>query len=109
MSVYRRGRTWSWSIEVGQDGDGRRKKVYGHGFPTKKAATAAKQDAATAMRGGTFVDPTTLTVGAYLTGTWLPFKQPALLRRDRPATPRRWSGRTVARWRRPRTAPTGPR
>ena len=80
MSVYRRGRSWSWSLEVGRDHDGRRRKIYGHGYRTKSAAEAAREETAVQRRGGIRVDPTTITVAEYLTGWWLPRKMPAQMR-----------------------------
>jgi integrase len=80
VTVYRRGRTWSYGLDVGTDPEGRRKRIYQHGFRTRKEAADAKAAAITARRGGVVVDPSRLTLEAYLTQHWLPRKMPRELR-----------------------------
>lgn len=82
MSVYKRSKSWSYSIEVGRDADGGRRRVYAHGFATKRAASDAQAKARTELRGGMHVDPSKLTVGQYLIDRWLPRKMPWQLRRE---------------------------
>ena len=76
MSVYKRGKSWSYSIVVGRDEQGRRRRVYEHGFRTKRAAQDARAAAVTARRGGVHVDPSKVTLQQFLLEQWLPRKMP---------------------------------
>ena len=55
-SFYRRGKTWSFSIDIGYDKDGKRKKKQVGGFRTKKEAEAAAAQMNVELNQGTFVD-----------------------------------------------------
>jgi|GEM_PF-5271622 len=83
MSVYRRGKTWSISVEFGRSSSGQRVRKYRHGFRTKKEASAALVAWKAELQGGRKVDPSKLTVERYLYDNWLPYKKPsALVRRE---------------------------
>jgi len=69
--VYKRGTTYSYVVSVGRDPDtGKRRQQWIGGFPTVKAAAAARRDALTDLDKGTYVPPTRQTVAEWLTG-WL--------------------------------------
>ncbi len=80
-SVKRSGSGWGFVFDV-PTVDGGRRQVRRRGFATQKAANTAMRDAIADARGGTLVTPSRLTLGQYLTGTWLPTVE----RRVRPTT-----------------------
>ncbi|WP_370326371.1 tyrosine-type recombinase/integrase [Euzebya sp.] len=80
MSIYKRGKTYTISIELGRDANGKRLRRYRHGFRTVKEAGEALVLWKAELIGGRFVDPTKTTVATYLQQHWLPYKKPALLR-----------------------------
>jgi integrase len=81
-SVYKRGSTWTWHVDVGVDSvTGRRRQQTKGGFKTKRECQAALNDALAALRAGTFVEPSKRTLESFLVGEWLP-----ALRHLRPST-----------------------
>ena len=68
--VMQRGRTWSYVIRVTDPGTGKNRPRWVGGFPTEKAAKAARDEARVAAHRAEFVDRNTVTVAQYLT-TWL--------------------------------------
>ena len=74
MSISRNPKNNRWYVLVdvpaGPDGKRRRRGV--GGFKTKREAKAAEAEALRRIRDGMFVEPSRLTVGAYLTEMWLP-------------------------------------
>lgn len=70
-SVKRSGSAWAFVFDVPTI-DGKRRQVRRRGFATRKAAEAAMAEEMARARGGELVTPTRLTVGQYLTNTWLP-------------------------------------
>jgi hypothetical protein len=69
--VKRRGKVWSFVVELGPDpATGRRRQARRSGFATKKAAEAALRDLATAADAGTAVSRSRITVSQFLTD-WL--------------------------------------
>ena len=81
-SVYKRGSTWTWHVDVGVDPvTGKRKQQTKGGFKTKRECQAALNDALAALRAGTFVEPSKRTLESFLVGEWLP-----ALRHLRPST-----------------------
>jgi integrase len=68
----RRGSTWTWYLGVVDPATGRRRQLSKGGFRTKREAQAALNEAMAALRSGTFVAPSRLTLGAFLTEQWLP-------------------------------------
>ncbi len=70
-SVRRRGKVWSFVVDLGPDpATGRRRQARRSGFATKKAAEAALRDLATAADAGTAVSRSRITVSQFLTD-WL--------------------------------------
>ena len=68
----KRGTTWTWYLGVVDPATGRRRQLSKGGFRTKREAQAALNEAMAALRAGTFVEPSRLTLGAFLTDQWLP-------------------------------------
>jgi len=72
-SVYKRGSTWTWHIDVGVDPvTGKRKQQTKGGFKTRRECQAALNEALTALRSGAFVEPSKRTLGSFLVDEWLP-------------------------------------
>jgi len=81
-SVYKRGSTWTWHVDVGVDAvTGRRKQQTKGGFKTRRECQAALNEALTALRAGAFVEPSRRTLGSFLVEEWLP-----AVRNVRPST-----------------------
>jgi integrase len=72
MSIYRKNQRWYVQVDVPADPDGKRRRRSVGGFRTKREAKAAEAEALRRIRDGVFVEPSRLTVGAYLTELWLP-------------------------------------
>ncbi len=70
-SVKRSGAGWTFVFDVATI-DGKRRQVRRRGFATRKAAEQALAEEMAKARGGELVTPTRLTLGQYLTNTWLP-------------------------------------
>jgi integrase len=68
----KRGTTWTWYLGVVDPATGRRRQLSKGGFRTKREAQAALSEAMTALQSGTFVEPSKLTLGSFLTEQWLP-------------------------------------
>jgi integrase len=68
----KRGSTWTWYPGVLDPATGRRRQLSKGGFRTKREAQVALNEAMAALRSGTFVAPSRLTLGAFLTDQWLP-------------------------------------
>ena len=70
-SVRRKGKVWSFVVDLGPDpASGRRRQARRSGFTTKKAAESALRDLATSADAGTAVARSRVTVSAFLT-SWL--------------------------------------
>src|SRR6266508_3756352 len=74
----KRGTTWTWYLGVVDPATGRRRQLSKGGFRTKREAQAALNEAVAALRSGTFVEPSRLTLGAFLTEQWLPTARAAV-------------------------------
>jgi hypothetical protein len=68
----KRGGTWTWHLGVADPATGRWRQLTKGGFRTRREAQAALNEAMAALRAGTFVAPSRLTLGAFLTEQWLP-------------------------------------
>jgi integrase len=68
----KRGTTWTWHLGVLDPATGRWRQLTKGGFRTKREAQAALNEAKAALRAGTFVEPSKLTLGAFVTEQWLP-------------------------------------
>ncbi|HEV2825672.1 MAG TPA: site-specific integrase [Actinomycetota bacterium] len=81
-SVYKRGSTWTWHVDIGVDPvTGKRRQQTKGGFKTKRECQAALHEALAALRAGTFVEPSKRTLESFLVDEWLP-----ALRHLRPST-----------------------
>jgi integrase len=74
----KRGTTWTWYLGVVDPATGRRRQLSKGGFRTKREAQTALSEAMAALRSGTFVEPSRLTLGAYLSEEWLPTARAAI-------------------------------
>ena len=72
MSIYRKNQRWYVRVDVPAGPDGKRRRRSVGGFRTKREAKAAEAEALRRIRDGVLVEPSRLTVGAYLTELWLP-------------------------------------
>lgn len=82
-SVRRDGpRRWLFVIDVTPPGAAKRKQVFRRGFKTKNEALAALEKLRSALRTGGYVEPSKLTVEAFIVDQWLP----SLPARVRPTT-----------------------
>jgi integrase len=72
MSISRKNQRWYVQVAVPAGPDGKRRRRGVGGFKTKREAKAAEAEALRRIRDGVFVEPSRLTVGAYLTEMWLP-------------------------------------
>jgi integrase len=72
MSISRKNKRWYVQVDVPAGPDGKRRRRSVGGFKTKREAKAAEAEALRRIRDGVFVEPSRLTVGAYLTEVWLP-------------------------------------
>lgn len=67
--------TWTYYLAAGADPQtGRRRQIRKTGYPTKKAAQQARNEAAAALDKDGYREPSKQTVGEYLTA-WLPRRQ----------------------------------
>jgi integrase-like protein/Arm domain-containing DNA-binding protein len=78
--IRKRGDTWTAYYFV-HGPSGRRQRSKG-GFHTKKEAQAFLATALAGVTAGTYIEPTKLTLGEYLTDRWLPAKRASI----RPST-----------------------
>jgi Arm DNA-binding domain/Phage integrase, N-terminal SAM-like domain len=67
----KRGDTWTWYFDVVDPITRKRRQRSKGGFRTKREAQAALSEALAAYRAGTLVEPSKLTLGAFL-DEWLP-------------------------------------
>ena len=72
MSIYRKNQRWYVQVDVPAGPNGKRRRRSVGGFRTKREAKAAEAEALRRIRDGALVEPSRLTVGAYLTELWLP-------------------------------------
>lgn len=70
--VGRTGTSYRVTLDVGPVEGGRRKRHRETVQGTRRAAERRLRELLTSVEGGTYTEPSTLTVGSYLTGTWLP-------------------------------------
>jgi integrase len=70
--VRKRGKKWSVVLDIGTDERGKRRQKWHSGFATKREAEATLTRLLGHLQTGTYVAPTRMTVGIYLTAEWLP-------------------------------------
>lgn len=68
--IFKRGKTWSYSVDLGRDDTGKRRKKGKGGFRTQKEAKEAAALLEVDIAGGTFVDEKKITFGE-LAEQWL--------------------------------------
>jgi Phage integrase, N-terminal SAM-like domain len=78
----RHGKGWGWFFSAPDRATGKRRFYSRNGFPTKKAAQEALSAELARFHNGAFVEPSKLTVEAFLLEQWLP----AVEGRLRPST-----------------------
>jgi Arm DNA-binding domain/Phage integrase, N-terminal SAM-like domain len=81
--VRKRGSTYTWYFDVPDPVTGKRKQHSKGGFPTKRAAQEALNEALARLREGTFVPSSPRGLGSFLVEEWLPAVRPP---RVRPST-----------------------
>ncbi len=74
----KRGATWTWHLGIADPATGRWRQLSKGGFRTRREAQAALNEAMAALRSGSFVEPSRLTLGAFLTEQWLPTTRAAV-------------------------------
>ena len=78
----RHGKGWGWFFSAPDPATGKRRFYSRNGFPTKKAAQEALSAELARFHNGAFVEPSKLTLEAFLLEQWLP----AVEGRLRPST-----------------------
>ena len=76
-SVTRQGATWQYVLDLGPDGNGRRRQYRRRGYPTKKAATQGLVEAQSQELHGELANPGRRTLADYL-AQWLDAVQASL-------------------------------
>ena len=80
-SIRKRGSTYSYWLDIGSDPvTGKRRQRTKGGFRTKRECQAALNEAISALRSGTLVQPSRRTVASFLVEEWLPAVRMAGLR-----------------------------
>lgn len=74
-TVIKRGTTWSVVVDLGRDAAGQRVRRWHSGYRTRKEAERARVELLGRLDQGTYVAPTRLTLGRFLTDEWLPAKR----------------------------------
>ncbi len=63
---------WYVVVDAGRSADGKRRQKWHGSFRTRKEAEAARAKIVSDLNAGTYTEPTRVTLGEYLTLTWLP-------------------------------------
>ena len=80
-NIRKRGSTYSYWLDIGSDPvTGKRRQRTKGGFRTKRECQAALNEAISALRSGTLVQPSRRTVASFLVEEWLPAVRMAGLR-----------------------------
>lgn len=74
-SVIKRGASWSVVVDLGRDGTGRRVRKWHSGYGSKREAERARIELLSRLDRGSYVAPSKLTLGRFLTDEWLPAKR----------------------------------
>ena len=70
--VHKRGATWTVMYDEQPDERGKRRQRSKGGFATRREAQTFLTDTLSRLGDGSYAAPSKLTLGAYLTGEWLP-------------------------------------
>jgi integrase len=71
-SIIKRGSTYSIVLDLGRGPDGRRVRRWHSGYRTKKDAERARTELLARVDQGAYVEPSRLTLAAFLRQQWLP-------------------------------------
>jgi integrase len=71
-SIIKRGTTYSVVLDLGRGPDGRRVRRWHSGYRTKKDAERARTELLARVDQGSYVEPSRLTVAAFVQQQWLP-------------------------------------
>jgi integrase len=71
-SIIKRGSTYSVVLDLGRGPDGRRVRRWHSGYRTKKEAERARTELLARVDHGAYVEPSRLTLAAFLRQQWLP-------------------------------------
>ncbi len=63
---------WYVVVDAGRDVNGKRRQKWHGSYRTRKEAEAARAKIVSDLNAGTYTEPTRVTLGEYLTLTWLP-------------------------------------
>lgn len=74
-TVIKRGGTWSVVVDLGRGENGRRVRKWHSGFRTRKEAERARIELLSRVHQGTYVEPSKVSIGAFLVEEWLPAKR----------------------------------
>lgn len=74
-TVIKRGNTWSVVVDAGRNSAGERVRKWHSGYRTRKEAERARVELLSRLDQGTYVAPSRLTLGRFLTDEWLPAKR----------------------------------
>lgn len=77
-TVIKRAALWSVVIDLGRDETGRRVRKWHSGYRTKKEAERARIELLSRVDQGTYVEPSKVSLGAFLAQEWLPAKRATL-------------------------------
>ena len=81
-SVIKRGSSYSIVLDLGRGPDGKRQRKWHSGYRTRKDAERARIELLARLDQGSYVEPSRLTLAAFLRDQWLP----GLTGRVRPTT-----------------------
>lgn len=65
-SYFKRGKTWTYVVDIGKDNTGKRKQKKKGGFKTKKEAEKACNELIAQVNKGEFIEPSRLTLKEFL-------------------------------------------
>lgn len=71
-AIVKRAGGYSVVFDLGRDPDGKRVRKWHSGYRTRREAERAQVELAASLQGGTYVEPSKLTVGQFLVDRWLP-------------------------------------
>lgn len=74
-TVIKRGGSWSVVLDLGRDETGRRVRKWHSGYRSKKEAERARVELLGRVHQGTYIEPSKVTIGAFLVDEWLPAKR----------------------------------
>ncbi len=71
-SIIKRGNTYSVVLDLGRGPDGKRIRNWHPGYRTRKDAERARVELLGRLDQGAYIEPSKLTIGAFLRDQWLP-------------------------------------